>query len=86
MINPILAPEGIDEAKLRGRLLQDYGIEVGGGLGALKGKAFRVGLMGQCSQKDHVMLLLGALEQVLLAEGHQVQASGVSAAAIVYKS
>lgn len=86
MINPILAPESVDEAKLRGRLLQDYGIEVGGGLGALKGKAFRVGLMGQCSQKDHVMLLLGALEQVLLAEGHQVKASGVTAAAVVYNS
>ena len=84
MINPILVPEGVDEAKLRGRLLGEYGIEVGGGLGALKGKAFRVGLMGQSSQKDHVLLFLGALEEALLAEGHQVNESGVSAAGEIY--
>ena len=84
MINPILAPEGVDEAKLRGRLLKDYGIEVGGGLGDLKGKAFRVGLMGQCSHKDHVLLFLGTLEQALLAEGHRVNDSGVTAASEIY--
>ncbi|SVD78986.1 uncharacterized protein METZ01_LOCUS431840, partial [marine metagenome] len=82
--NPVLVPEGIDEARLRGRLLQEYGIEVGGGLGKLKGKAFRVGLMGQGSQKDHVLLFLGALEEVLLSEGHQVDDSGVSAAGEIY--
>lgn len=84
MINPVLVPEGIDEVRLRGRLLEEYGIEVGGGLGKLKGKAFRVGLMGQGSQKDHVLLFLGALEEVLLAEGHQVDDSGVSAAGEIY--
>ncbi len=83
-INPVLAPEGIDEASIRRRLLEDYGLELGGGLGALKGKAWRVGLMGQSSQKDHVILCLGALEQTLRAEGHQVAESGVAAASAVY--
>lgn len=84
MINPILAPDGIDEAKVRSGLLHGYGIEVGGGLGPLKGKAWRVGLMGQSSNRDHVLLFLGALEQVLYAEGHRVNDSGVSAASEVY--
>lgn len=84
MINPILAPDGVDEAKVRASLLRGYGIEVGGGLGALKGKAWRVGLMGKSSQKNHVMLFLAALEQALLAQGHRVKSSGVSAASKVY--
>ena len=84
MINPILMPDGVDEVRLRGRLLADYGIEVGGGLGALKGKAIRIGLMGQCSQKDHVLLLLGALQHALLAEGYTTKASGVTAATETY--
>ena len=83
-INPVLSPEGIDEASVRRRLLEDYGIELGGGLGALKGRAWRVGLMGQSSQKDHVMLCLGALEDALRAEGHEVAGSGVAAASAVY--
>lgn len=83
-INPVLAPEGIDEAGVRSRLLKDYGLELGGGLGALKGKAWRVGLMGQSSQRDHVILCLGALEQALRAEGHEVAGSGVAAAGAVY--
>lgn len=84
MINAVLAPEGMDEARVRAHLLQGYGIEVGGGLGALRGKAWRVGLMGQSSHKDHVLLFLGALEEALLAQGHRVSGSGVSAAAAVY--
>ena len=83
-INPVLAPEGIDEAGVRRRLLEEYGLELGGGLGALKGKAWRVGLMGQSSLRDHVMLCLGALEQALLAEGHGAAGSGVAAASAVY--
>lgn len=86
MINPVLAPDGIDEAAIRGRLLREYGIELGGGLGALKGKAWRIGLMGQSSNKDHVMICLAALEQTLLAEGHKVKGSGVTAAGEVYKN
>ncbi|MBM3264113.1 MAG: alanine--glyoxylate aminotransferase family protein [candidate division Zixibacteria bacterium] len=84
MINPVLAPDGIDEAKARAHLLKGYGIEVGGGLGALRGKAWRVGLMGQSSQKDHVLLFLGALEEALLAQGFRTAGSGTAAAAAVY--
>ncbi len=83
-INPVLAPEGVDEAAVRRRLLEEYGIELGGGLGALKGKAWRVGLMGQSSHQDHVLLCLGALEQTLRTEGYEVSDSGVTAASAVY--
>ena len=83
-INPVLAPGEIDEAGVRRRLLEEYGLELGGGLGALKGRAWRVGLMGQSSQRDHVILCLGALEQALRSEGHEVAGSGVAAASAVY--
>ena len=50
---------------MRGRLLDEYGIEIGGGLGPFKGKAWRIGLMGSSSTKRNVTLLLAALESIL---------------------
>lgn len=61
-------PEGINEAAVRGSLLNDYGIEIGGGLGQLAGKVWRVGLMGYASQRSSVMLLLAALGDLLKNE------------------
>jgi alanine-glyoxylate transaminase/serine-glyoxylate transaminase/serine-pyruvate transaminase len=58
-------PEGVDEAAVRLRLLQDYNIEIAGGLGELKGKVWRVGLMGFSSRPENVLLLLGALQRIL---------------------
>ena len=58
-------PEGIDEAAVRRRLLADYGIEIGGGLGQFAGKVWRIGLMGHTSRRRNVTLLLAALEEVL---------------------
>jgi alanine-glyoxylate transaminase/serine-glyoxylate transaminase/serine-pyruvate transaminase len=58
-------PEGIDDLAVRKRLLKDWGIEIGGGLGSLKGKAWRIGLMGQGSRQVNVTLLLAALETCL---------------------
>ncbi|MEP7358366.1 MAG: alanine--glyoxylate aminotransferase family protein [Anaerolineales bacterium] len=58
-------PQGVDEAKVRTRLRTDYHIEIGAGLGPLKGQVWRVGLMGASSQKENVTLLLGALKEIL---------------------
>jgi alanine-glyoxylate transaminase/serine-glyoxylate transaminase/serine-pyruvate transaminase len=83
-LNAVSVPEGVDEARVRRRLLEEFNIEIGGGLGVFKGRIWRVGLMGAGSTANNVLLLLGALEKALLGEGFKVQASGVSAAAAIY--
>ena len=65
----VRVPEGVDEAAVRTRLRQDYHIEIGAGLGPLKGKVWRVGLMGYSSQRENVTLLLGALGEILQEVG-----------------
>jgi alanine-glyoxylate transaminase/serine-glyoxylate transaminase/serine-pyruvate transaminase len=64
-LNAVRVPDGVDEAMVRKRLLEDYGIEIGAGLGPLAGKIWRVGLMGASSAPRLVVLLTGALESVL---------------------
>ncbi len=68
-LTTVLAPEGVDERALRECLLDQYGIEIGGGLGKFAGKAWRIGLMGYGSQRANVMLLLAALADLLKAPG-----------------
>jgi len=58
-------PAGVDEAGVRRLLLDRYGIEIGGGLGAFAGKVWRVGCMGHTARMANVTLLLGALDEVL---------------------
>jgi alanine-glyoxylate transaminase / serine-glyoxylate transaminase / serine-pyruvate transaminase len=58
-------PEGVDDMKVRGRLLREFGIEIGGGLGAFKGKVWRVGLMGTGATPRNATLLHGALRRCL---------------------
>ncbi|HVN25126.1 MAG TPA: aminotransferase class V-fold PLP-dependent enzyme [Syntrophorhabdales bacterium] len=65
MLNAVLVPEGIDELSVRRRLRNEFKIEIGGGLGLLAGKVWRIGLMGYTSRKENVDRLLGALRQVL---------------------
>jgi alanine-glyoxylate transaminase/serine-glyoxylate transaminase/serine-pyruvate transaminase len=60
-----LVPKGVDEAQLRARLLEEFNVEIGGGLGALKGQVLRIGLMGYSSRKRNVVTLLGALRRTL---------------------
>ncbi len=81
MLNSVFLPEGLDEAKLRRLLLQDHGIEVGGGLGSLKGKIWRIGLMGESSRRTHVLAFLAALEEILSAAGRPVKPGSALAAA-----
>ena len=64
MINTVLVPEGMDEAAVRRKLLDGDGIEIGGGLGALKGKVWRIGLMGASCTEENVEALLAALAAV----------------------
>jgi alanine-glyoxylate transaminase/serine-glyoxylate transaminase/serine-pyruvate transaminase len=58
-------PASIDDAEIRRRLLEDYNIEIAGGFGPLKGKVWRVGLMGYSSRRENVIMLLEALHRVL---------------------
>jgi len=74
-------PSGVSEARVRQRLLDDFGIEIAGGLGPLRGRVWRVGLMGHSSQGRLVLLLLAALETVLAAEGVRVPPGAAVAAA-----
>ncbi|HSU69028.1 MAG TPA: alanine--glyoxylate aminotransferase family protein [Tepidisphaeraceae bacterium] len=65
MLNAVQIPGGVEDLSVRRRLLEDYGIEIGGGLGAFKGKAWRIGLMGYGSNLRNVTLLLAALKGIL---------------------
>lgn len=64
-LNTVRIPDGVDDAALRKRLLEEFSIEIGGGLGPLAGKIWRVGLMGTSSSSRLVVLLLGVLQTVL---------------------
>jgi alanine-glyoxylate transaminase/serine-glyoxylate transaminase/serine-pyruvate transaminase len=81
----VLIPEGIDDLAVRRRLLKDWGIEIGGGLGPFKGKAWRIGLMGHSARQSNVTLVLSALETCLRDLGYRLKPGvGVEAASQVY--
>jgi alanine-glyoxylate transaminase/serine-glyoxylate transaminase/serine-pyruvate transaminase len=65
MLNAVTIPAGVDDANVRKRLLEEYNIEIGGGLGPYAGKIWRIGLMGESSTKNNVNMLLSALKQVM---------------------
>lgn len=69
MLTCVTVPPHIDEAAVRAQLLQDFGIEIGGGLGPLKGRVWRIGLMGESSTEAHVLTLLHALEEIGIRSG-----------------
>ena len=64
-LNAVTIPEGVDEALVRSRLLNEYNLEIGAGLGSLAGKVWRIGLMGHSSRAENILLCLSALEAVL---------------------
>lgn len=66
-LNAVYLPEGVDDASVRARLLNEYNLEIGSGLGALAGKVWRIGLMGYSAKKENIALCLKALEDVLTA-------------------
>ncbi|MFB3906623.1 MAG: alanine--glyoxylate aminotransferase family protein [Acidobacteriota bacterium] len=81
MLNAVTVPEGVDDARVRKQLLEEFGIEIGAGLGAFKGKVWRIGLMGAASTKSNVMLFLAALEKCLSDQGHKFPRGASIAAA-----
>ncbi|CAL1239548.1 pyridoxal-phosphate-dependent aminotransferase family protein [Candidatus Methylocalor cossyra] len=76
-LNAVTIPEGVDDAAVRAALLERYGLEIGAGLGALAGKVWRIGLMGQSASPRNVLFCLAALEAVL-AEQKAPIARGVA--------
>jgi len=79
-LNAVTIPDGVDEAAVRGRLLNDFNLEIGAGLGALAGKVWRIGLMGHAANAKNVMFCLGALDIVLTDMGAPIK-SGMAVAA-----
>ncbi len=81
MLNSVLIPAGVDDAAIRSQLLHQFGIEIGAGLGPVKGKTWRIGLMGHASNQRNVLLFLAALERCLSDQGLAVSpGAGVAAA------
>jgi len=81
-VTPVMIPTGVNDGKFRGQLLDEFNIEIAGGIGPLGGKIWRLGLMGYCAQKANVLLLLGAMEKVLHDQGARVPAGAGVAAAV----
>jgi alanine-glyoxylate transaminase/serine-glyoxylate transaminase/serine-pyruvate transaminase len=81
-VTAVYIPNGIDGAKTRARLLNDFNIEISGGLGEIKTTTWRIGLMGYSSQRANVLLFLDALERILLDQGMKLPVgAGIAAAA-----
>ncbi len=86
-LNAVTIPDGADDAVVRSRLLNEYSLEIGAGLGALAGKVWRIGLMGFSSNQKNVLFCLGALEAVLADMGAKINTGvAVDAAAKTYPS
>jgi alanine-glyoxylate transaminase/serine-glyoxylate transaminase/serine-pyruvate transaminase len=70
-VTAVKIPAGIDDVKVRNQLLEEFNIEIAGGIGATKGQIWRLGTMGYCSQKQFILQLLAALDKVLIDQGHR---------------
>jgi alanine-glyoxylate transaminase / serine-glyoxylate transaminase / serine-pyruvate transaminase len=80
-VTAVMVPAGVDDLKVRNQLLDEFNIEIAGGIGALKGQIWRLGTMGYCSQKCFILELLAALDKVLVDQGHgHIPGAGVGAA------
>ena len=80
-VTPVWIPEGVDDAQIRARLLDQHNMEIGVGLGEFSGKVWRFGLMGESSRADYVLLALAALESALPAQGYEIAPGAAVAAA-----
>jgi alanine-glyoxylate transaminase / serine-glyoxylate transaminase / serine-pyruvate transaminase len=69
-LNTVRVPAGVDEAKVRKRLLEEPGIEIAGGFGPLAGKVFRIGVMGPLATEENVQFFLKEFKTILSAEGY----------------
>ncbi|MET0090168.1 MAG: alanine--glyoxylate aminotransferase family protein [Candidatus Thiodiazotropha sp.] len=80
-LNAVSIPEGVDDAQVRSRLLNEYNLELGAGLGALAGKVWRIGLMGHSARAENILLCVSALEAVLSEMNAPIN-TGVALAAV----
>ncbi|MBS0211087.1 MAG: alanine--glyoxylate aminotransferase family protein, partial [Planctomycetes bacterium] len=85
-LNAVSVPDGVDDAKVRGGLLERFGIEIGAGLGDFKGKVWRIGLMGHTARAENVLTFLAALEQLLAEQCFKFTAGASIAAANAFYS
>lgn len=81
-LNAVYVPEGVDEAAVRRKLLQDWNLEIGAGLGPLAGRIWRMGLMGYSCRRENVLLAVRAIGTVLAEQGLAVDPAEVEAAAL----
>ena len=81
-LNAVTIPDGVDDAAVRARLLSDYNLEIGAGLGALAGKVWRIGLMGYASNQTNVLNCLGALDSVMTSMGADINSGAAVKAAM----
>lgn len=84
MLTTVRIPSGVDDATVRKGLLNGFNLEIGGGLGPLKGLVWRIGLMGYSSNPENVFLVLAGLEKMLAAEGYKVEPGAGVKAAVEY--
>lgn len=80
-LNSVTIPEGVDDTAVRGRLLSEFNLEIGAGLGALAGKVWRIGLMGHSSRAENIFLCLSTLEAVMKEMGADIHTGAALAAA-----
>jgi len=84
-LTPVVVPDGVDELRVRRRLVDDFGVEIGAAFGPLQGKIWRIGTMGYSAQRQFVLVCLAALEHALRLEGHRAAAgAGLDAALAHY--
>ena len=83
-LTAVAVPAGVDEAAVRAHLLHEFGVEIGAGLGPMKGNTWRIGLMGAGSTRRNVTLCLSGLRAALEAQGYAVPADPEAAAAAAY--
>jgi len=83
-LTPVVVPDGVDELRVRRRLVEDFGIEIGAAFGPLQGKIWRIGTMGYSAQRQFVLSCLAALEDVLRREGHRAPAGAALEAALAH--
>ena len=84
-VTPVIVPDGVDELRVRRRLVQDFGIEIGAAFGVLQGRIWRIGTMGYAATRPNVLLCLAALEAVLRREPFRAPpGAGVDAALAHY--
>jgi (S)-ureidoglycine-glyoxylate aminotransferase len=83
-LTPVVVPDRVDELRVRRRLVEDFGVEIGAAFGPLQGKIWRIGTMGYSAQRQFVLLCLAALEHALRQEGHRAPAGAAIDAALAH--